>query len=152
TGTYGAQYSGNGGAIVGVTRSGTNEFHGSAYEFLRNSDLDTRGFFDQSHGAPPFRRNQFGGTLGGPIKKNKVFFFMNYEGIQQFLDTTYVNYVPNSSFISTYCPPGSCTPNAASLAMLSLYPAPNAGNYTTPGVGIYDFVGGQTTPENFGVA
>lgn len=152
TGTYSAQYSGNGGAIVGVTRSGTNDFHGSAYEFLRNSDLDTRGFFDPTIGAPPFRRNQYGGTFGGPIKKNKIFFFMNYEGIQQFLDTTYVNYVPNSSFASTYCPPASCTVNPASAAMMSLYPAPNGGNYTTPGVGIYNFVGGQTTPENFGVA
>ena len=150
TGTYSAQYAGNGGAIVGVTKSGTNEFHGSAYEFLRNSDLDTRGFFDPGSGAPPFRRNQYGGTFGGPIKKNKIFFFMNYEGIQEFLETTSVNYVPNSSFVSTYCS-APCTPNQASLNMLALYPSPNGGNFNIPGVGIYNFEGPQTTPENFGV-
>ena len=103
TGTYGAQYAGNGGAIVAVTKSGTNEFHGSAYEFLRNSDLDARGFFDPGSSAPPFRRNQFGGTLGGPIKKNKVFFFMNYEGVQQVLDTTYINYVPTARYVTDNC-------------------------------------------------
>jgi hypothetical protein len=152
TGTYGAQYAGNGGAIIGVTKSGTNGFHGSAYEFLRNSDLDTRGFFDPTIGAPPFRRNQYGATLGGPIKKDKVFFFMNYEGIQQFLDTTYVNYVPTSSFVPDNCPPASCTVNPKSAAMMALYPAPNGGLFNgNPDVGIYNFVGGQTTPENFGV-
>jgi len=153
TGTYGAQYAGNGGAIVGVTKSGTNEFHGSAYEFFRNSDLDARGFFDPGHGAPPFRRNQYGGTIGGPIKKNKIFFFANYEGIRQYLATTYVNYVPEPNFVSLNCVAPKCTPNAASLAMLSLYPAPNGGVFNAAeGVGIYNFIGAQTTPEDFGVA
>ncbi len=59
TGTFGAQYGGNGAAIIAVTKSGTNEIHGSAYEFFRNSDLDSRGFFDGAS-PPPFRRNQFG--------------------------------------------------------------------------------------------
>src|SRR5580658_3129464 len=117
TGTYSAQYAGNGGAIVGVTKSGTNEFHGSAYEFLRNSDLDTRGFFDPGSGAPPFRRNQYGGTFGGPIKKNKVFFFMNYEGIQEFLETTSVNYVPTGNFVKDNCS-APCVVSPASAAML----------------------------------
>ena len=154
TGTYGAQYGGNGGAIIGVTRSGTNEFHGSLYEFFRNSDLDARGFFDPGLSAPPFRRNQFGGTFGGPIKKNKVFFFMNYEGLQQVLDTTSVNYVPTSRFVPDNCPASSgCVENAATAAMLALYPAPNGGLFNgNPDVGIYNFVGTQYTPENFGVA
>jgi hypothetical protein len=152
TGTYGAQYAGNGGAIIGVTKSGTNEFHGSAYEFFRNSALDARGFFDGAS-VPEFRRNQYGGTIGGPIKKNKVFFFANYEGIRQFLDTTYVNYVPTANFIKDNCPPASCTLNSASAAMLALYPAPNGGLFQgNPDVGIYNFVGGQITPEDFGVA
>jgi Carboxypeptidase regulatory-like domain/TonB dependent receptor len=153
TGTYSAQYAGNGGAIVGVTKSGTNEFHGSAYEFFRNSDLDTRGYFDPGSGAPPFRRNQYGGTLGGPIKKNKLFFFMNYEGIQQFLDTTYTNYVPTAAYVTDNCnASNACTGvNKASAAMLALYPAPNAGLLNND-IGIYKFVGPQITPENFGVA
>jgi hypothetical protein len=71
TRTYGAQYGGNGGAINAVTKSGTNSLHGSVYEFFRNSDLDARGFFDGGS-PPPFRRNQFGESLGGPILKNKL--------------------------------------------------------------------------------
>jgi Carboxypeptidase regulatory-like domain/TonB dependent receptor len=150
TGTYSAQYAGNGAAIVAVTKSGTNEFHGSAYEFLRNSDLDTRGFFDVGS-APPFRRNQYGGTLGGPIKKNKVFFFANYEGVQQVLNTTYVNYVPTARYVSDNCS-APCVVNPASAAMLALYPAPNGGLLNgNPDIGIYNFVGAQTSPENFGV-
>lgn len=151
TGTYSAQYAGNGGAITGVTKSGTNEFHGSAYEFLRNSDLDTRGFFDPGHSAPPFRRNQYGGTLGGPIRKNKIFFFMNYEGIQQVLDTTNINYVPTSRYVTDNCS-APCVVNPASAAMLALYPAPNAGLFNgNPDIGVYKFIGSETTPENFGV-
>ncbi len=152
TGTYGAQYSGNGGAIIGVTKSGTNEFHGSAYEFFRNSALDSRGFFDGSS-VPEFRRNQYGGTIGGPIKKNKVFFFANYEGIREFLATTYINYVPTGNFVKDNCSPPSCVASPASLAMLALYPAANGGLFNgNPDIGIYNFVGGQTTPEDFGVA
>jgi Carboxypeptidase regulatory-like domain len=152
TGTYGAQYAGNGGAIVAVTKSGTNEFHGSAYEFLRNSDLDARGFFDPGSSPPPFHRNQFGGTLGGPIKKNKVFFFMNYEGIQQVLDTTYINYVPTARYVMDNCS-SPCVVSPASAAMLALYPSPNGGLFNgNPEIGIYNYIGAQTSPENFGVA
>jgi hypothetical protein len=151
TGTYSAQYAGNGGAIIGVTKSGTNEFHGSAYEFFRNSALDSRGFFD-GPSVPPFRRNQYGGTIGGPIKKNKVFFFANYEGIRQFLATTAVNYVPTGNFVKDNCAPPACVVSPASLAMLALYPAPNGGLFNgNPDIGIYNFVGPQITPEDFGV-
>jgi outer membrane receptor protein involved in Fe transport len=149
TGTYGAQYGGNGGAIIAVTKSGTNEFHGSVYEFLRNSDLDSRGFFD-GPSPPPFRRNQYGATLGGPIKRNKVFFFLNYEGIRQVLDTTYVNFVPSSTLRQGIYNGTQYTVNPSSLAMLQLYPVANQ-SYT-PNVGIYNFVGPQITPEDFGVA
>jgi hypothetical protein len=78
----------SGGTISAVTRSGTNGLHGSAFEFLRNNVLDSNGYFDEvSHGGTgtiaPFRRNQFGGAIGGPIKKDKTFFFGNYEGLRQ---------------------------------------------------------------------
>ena len=61
-----------------VTKSGSDRFHGDAFEFLRNTDLDARNYFDHARGA--FRQNQFGGTLGGPIRKSKVFFFSDYQG------------------------------------------------------------------------
>ena len=64
-----------------VSKSGTNSFHGSAYEFFRNDALDARQFIDPRT-IPELRRNQFGGSIGGPIKKDKMFFFMNYEGVQ----------------------------------------------------------------------
>src|SRR5215471_1825797 len=68
----------SGGLVTVVTKSGTNEFHGSAFDYLRNTDLDARSFFDGPRLA--FQQNQFGGTIGGPIVKNKIFFFMDYQG------------------------------------------------------------------------
>src|SRR6516164_2130092 len=80
--SYGAEYGKRaGGQISVVTSSGTNQLHGSVFEYLRNSALDARNFFDQGS-APPFKRNQFGASLGGPIKKDKTFLFGNYEGFQ----------------------------------------------------------------------
>ena len=74
---------GSGGAFVNVvTKSGTNQFHGTAYEFLRNNDFDARNYFDVG-AAPAFHQNQFGASVGGPIKRNKMFFFGNYEGFRQ---------------------------------------------------------------------
>jgi hypothetical protein len=68
----------NGGLVNVITKSGSNSFHGDAFEFLRNTDLDAKNFFDSTRGA--FRQNQFGGTLGGAIKHEKVFFFIDYQG------------------------------------------------------------------------
>src|SRR3984893_14736529 len=78
----------SGGTIAAVTRTGTNSLHGSAFEFIRNNAFDSLGYFDRaSHGGndtiAPYRRNQFGGSLGGPIKKDKTFFFGTYEGLRQ---------------------------------------------------------------------
>jgi Carboxypeptidase regulatory-like domain/TonB dependent receptor len=78
---YSAEFSGGGGNVNVVTRSGTNQFHGSAWEFLRNTDLDARNFFDPKN-TSPFRQNQFGGTIGGPIRRDKTFFFASYEGLR----------------------------------------------------------------------
>ena len=97
TNTYSAEYGRSAGGVVNaITKSGTNQIHGTAFEFLRNSDLDARNFFEVSR-APlpthpaPFRRNQFGGSIGGPIKKDKLFYFANYEGLRQFLAQTASN-------------------------------------------------------------
>src|SRR3989475_1030904 len=93
--TYGAEYGKRaGGQISIVTTSGTNQLHGSVYEFLRNSALDARNFFDDVKG--PFKRNQFGATLGGPIKKDKLFLFGNYEGFQQRLALSQIGIVPDN--------------------------------------------------------
>jgi Carboxypeptidase regulatory-like domain len=92
TNTYSSEFGGNGAVMNAVSKSGTNEFHGSAYEFLRNSALDSRSYFDLTPAGAPdkpaFRRNQFGGSVGGPIKKDKLFFFANYEGFRQALGQT----------------------------------------------------------------
>ena len=78
-----------------MTQSGTNALHGTVFEFLRNSDLDARNFFDQGV-VPPFRQNQFGGALGGPLKKDKLFLFGNYEGFRQALALSNVSVVPDA--------------------------------------------------------
>jgi hypothetical protein len=83
--TFSAEHGQNSGAVVNIaTRSGSNEFHGGVFEFLRNDALDARNFFTFASGEPPpFKRNQFGGHLGGPIVKNTAFFFFSYEGLRQ---------------------------------------------------------------------
>ena len=78
THSYSAEYGRNSGGVFSpITRSGTNELHGSVYEFLRNSGIDARDFFNVG-ALPPFRRNQFGVSLGGPVRKDRLFFFVNY--------------------------------------------------------------------------
>lgn len=83
--TLSAEYGQNAGAVVNVaTRSGTSQFHGELFEFLRNDALDARNFFEfTSSNPPPFKRNQFGSDLGGPIIKSRMFFFFSYEGLRQ---------------------------------------------------------------------
>ena len=91
TNSYSAQFGGNGAVMNAVSRSGTNDFHGGVYEFLRNSAFDALDAPDKAAGLtspPPFKRNQFGGAIGGPIKKDKLFFFGNYEGLRQGLAST----------------------------------------------------------------
>ena len=95
TNTYSAQFGGNGAVINASSRSGTNAFHGSAYEFIRNSAMEARNFFDRV--VPPFRQNQFGGSVGGPIRKDKAFFFVNYESLRQHKVNTNVITVPDQN-------------------------------------------------------
>jgi hypothetical protein len=104
TNTYSAQFGGNGAVINAVSKSGTNSYHGTAFEFLRNSDLDARDFFAPTSSPPPFRRNQFGGALGGPIKKDKMFFFVNYEALRQSLGITNKITVPDANAHNGYLP------------------------------------------------
>ena len=97
TSNYNAEYGRVGGAVVNaVMRSGTNEFHGSAYEFLRNTDLNAGGFeFAQPYFKPPLQRNQFGASIGGPFIKNRLFFFGDYEGYRQLQHNPNFDSIPN---------------------------------------------------------
>src|SRR5437660_7470113 len=97
TSNYSAEYGKTSGGVVNaITRSGTNQFHGSTYEFLRNSSLDSRNYFDVGK-IPPFKRNQFGGAIGGPIFKDKTFFFADYEGIRQSKGISNLTVVPSQA-------------------------------------------------------
>ena len=96
--TYGAEYGKRpGGQVSLVTMSGTNQFHGTLFEFVRNSAFDARNFFDHTVGPPPFRRNQFGGSVGGPLHKDKTFIFGSYEGFRQRLAVSEVAIVPDNN-------------------------------------------------------
>ena len=98
TSNYSAAYGKRGGGVINMaTRSGTNQLHGSAYEFLRNDNLDARNFFDPTSQPPEFKRNQFGGALGGPIRKDRTFFFGNYEGLRESLGLTNSAIVPDDN-------------------------------------------------------
>ena len=92
-----AEYGRAGGATINVvTKYGTNELHGGAWEYLRNTNLDAEGFFlPDVGGKPALHRNQFGGNFGGPIKKDKLFFFLDYEGYRQTQSSTDQNQLPS---------------------------------------------------------
>ncbi len=95
--TYGANYGKRTGAQVSIiTASGGNKLHGSVYEFLRNSALDARNYFDQAQ-IPEFQRNNFGAALGGPVRHDKLFGFGNYEGYRQHLGLSAVSFVPDNA-------------------------------------------------------
>lgn len=151
TNTYTAQFAGNGAVINATSRSGTNDFHGDAYEYFRNNVLDARDIIDLSPntgkaaGPPPFRRNQFGGDIGGPIKKDKLFFFANYEGLRQVLETSTPVYLPEPYVVQGMLPCGD------GLEVLGVPTEPitttgtcvasTAANSTQPGIMIGKVVG-----------
>ena len=129
TDTYGDAYGKRSGAQVSVvTQSGGNALHGSVFEFLRNSKLDARNFFDLN-AVPPFRRNQFGGALGGPVKKDKLFLFGNYEGFRQALAISSVSIVPDALARQGLLPNGKSVANLnpAILPYMAFWPLPNGG-------------------------
>ncbi|HKV25265.1 MAG TPA: TonB-dependent receptor [Candidatus Acidoferrum sp.] len=119
--TFPAQYGRNAGAIVNLaTRSGTNEFHGEAFEFFRNSYLDARNYFNPiPQPQSSFKRNEFGADLGGPIIKNKLFFFLAYESIRQHQGLTVGSTVPDQNQRA------AVTPGSAVAKLLALVPAAN---------------------------
>jgi outer membrane receptor protein involved in Fe transport len=160
TSNYSAEYGRTSGGVVNaITRSGTNQFHGGVYEFLRNSALDARNFFDGK--IPPFRRNQFGAAAGGPIRKDKLFVFGDYEGIRQSKGITEVDTVPSAAARSgTLCSAPdttpACTPTTITVdpsvqKYLPFWPPPNGGIKpgTNGDIGIFTFAGQNVVTENF---
>jgi hypothetical protein len=164
TSNYSAEYGKTSGGVVNaITRSGTNAFHGSAYEFIRNDKLDAANFFEAGQ-RTPFKRNQFGGATGGPIVKNHTFFFADYEGIRQSKGIANVDSVPSSTarsgllhFDPTGSPPPGCTPTStpgqctvtvasAVTNYLKLYPVPTC---TGADVCQFNFSAQQIINENF---
>ncbi|HEY3989509.1 MAG TPA: carboxypeptidase-like regulatory domain-containing protein [Acidobacteriaceae bacterium] len=139
--TYSAAFGKRQGAQISiVTASGSNQVHGAAYEFLRNSALDARNYFDQQQ-IPEFQRNNFGASLGGPIRRDKVFLFGNYEGYRQNLGLSNVALVPDANARQGFLPIGpggslvdvGLAPGVADL--LKLWPAPNGSELTDPTTG-----------------
>ncbi|PWU02754.1 MAG: TonB-dependent receptor [Terriglobia bacterium] len=125
TDTYSAEYGKRaGGQVTVVTQSGSNALHGAVFEFLRNSALDARNFFDQAS-VPPFRRNQFGASLGGPLKKDRLFLFGNYEGFRQVLAVSNVSVVPDQNARRGILPTPVSNPNPAMLKYMQFWPAAN---------------------------
>ena len=133
TNNFAAEYGRSSGSIVNlVTKSGTNQLHGSVYEFLRNNALDARNFFaDPAFAAPELRLNQFGATLGGPIQKDKTFFFGNYEGFRQIAGITNLTNVPtDAEKMGIFFNPNTgqnqtVTVNPTSAALFKLFPEPD---------------------------
>ncbi len=169
TSNYSAEYGKTSGGVVNaITRSGTNAFHGSVYEFLRNSALDARNFFeDPTVRKAPFKRNQFGGAVGGPIVKNHTFFFADYEGIRQSKGIAEVATVPSNAARSGIV---SCSsvdvangvPGCASTSdlhtvsidpaaqqYLALYPVQNGSIAGSNDLATFTFAGQQVVNENF---
>jgi len=116
----------SGGVINAVTRAGTNDFHGSLYEFIRNSALDARNFFDGAS-VPPFKRNQFGAAIGGPVIKNHTFFFFDYEGLRQSLSATNIDTVPSINARNGILTTGKVTVSPLVIPFLAIYPLPDPG-------------------------
>jgi hypothetical protein len=132
TNTFAAEYGRNSGSVVNlVTKSGTNQLHGSAYEFFRNDVLDARNFFNQKQFPKAgLHLNQFGGTLGGPILKNRTFFFLNYEGFRRKAGITRITNVPTldqraGTFTDASGVQFTVPVNPTSAQIFQLYPKPN---------------------------
>jgi hypothetical protein len=168
TNDYSAEYGRNAGAIVQmITKAGQNLLHGSIFEFFRNDVFDAKNYFDTPNAPiPPFVRNQFGGSVGGPIARNKTFFFVNYEGFRESEGLTTIATVPDALAHEGYLPsatdPSSCTQanlggcvnvgvNPAVAPFLAIFPAANGTDF---GNGSAELTSSERrkTREDYGMA
>jgi outer membrane receptor protein involved in Fe transport len=143
TNNYSAEFGRSAGGIVSaVTRSGTNTLHGSAFEFHRNDALDAKNYFDpEDEPIPPFTRNQFGGYIGGPILKDRMFFFGSYEGLRQDKSLSIVSRVPS------HATRARSDIHPAIRPYLLLYPEPNGPE--TGATGLFITSGNEPTDEDY---
>jgi hypothetical protein len=145
---YSAEFGRNSGGQVNVlTKSGTNDFSGSAFEFHRNDALDARNFFDVGE-KPDFQRNQFGGTLGGPIAPNRTFFFIGYEALIEGLGRTISTVVPDDNARLGNLPTDTIPVNPAVAPYLAEFPRAN-GPSLGQGVAVFNFPFDQTLDQHF---
>jgi outer membrane receptor protein involved in Fe transport len=159
TSNYTAEYGrASGGVINGITKSGTNDFHGDAYYFIRDKVLDAKNYFDDpTQPIPPFHRDQFGAAGGGPIIKNRTFIFADYEGIRQRKSDTFSDIVPSAAArVGTLCsqPDGTCTTSTITvdpkvIPYLGFYPLPNAGIIGNGDTGNFVTSGVERLTENY---
>jgi hypothetical protein len=154
TSAYSAEYGGKSGGLIDVvSKSGSNGVHGSAFWFHRNDNLDARNFFDPGP-APEFRRHQFGTSLGGPIKRNQTFFFINYEGLREVKGETSGDLVPSPDARRGFLPnPASGAlqfvgVNSAVQSFLELFPVPNGADFGN-GTALWTGNADRQTDEDF---
>jgi hypothetical protein len=154
TADYSSEYGRTSGGVVNaITTSGGNQIHGAAYGFLRSKSLDARNFFDTTD--VPFHRYQYGGSIGGPIKKDRTFFFVDYEAFRQGLGVTVVAKVPsqdahngilhNANGTTTIINPI----DPAAVQYLTFWPLPNGGLLGTGNTGIYNTSFNNPAHDNF---
>src|SRR5262249_5099917 len=142
TNAFSADYGRAMGGVINIaTKSGSNDFHGSGFEFFRDSKFDAPNYFDVGD-PPPFTRNQYGLSFGGPLRKNRVFFFAGYERLQEDLGLTLITTVPSAAVRA-----GAV--NAAIRPYLDLYPMPNGADLAG-GIAQYIYAFNRPTRENFG--
>jgi hypothetical protein len=146
TNSFSAEYGRHtGGVINAATKSGTNSIHGSAFEFHRNDRLDSRNFFDTADKEPDFTRNQFGFSLGGPIQRDKTFFFVTYEGLRENLGQTLIFNVPSTGLRQ------SAAVDPAVRPYLESFPLPNGRALGTTR-GEFSRISARTTDEHYAMA
>jgi Carboxypeptidase regulatory-like domain/TonB dependent receptor-like, beta-barrel/TonB-dependent Receptor Plug Domain len=153
TSNYSTEYGRTSGGVVNaITRSGTNQFHGDAYEFLRNNALDARNFFDYlpaPNRLPPFKRNQFGASGGGPIRKDQTFIFADYEGIRQSKGVAQLPTVPTAAARTGDLSTGQVVVDPSVTKYLGFWPLPNLPVSPGSDTGQFAFTAQQVLSENF---
>jgi outer membrane receptor protein involved in Fe transport len=153
TNTYSAQFGGNGVAINAITKSGANQVHGSLFEYYRNDSFDASNYFDKLLGRPDptLDKNQFGGSFGGPLVRNKAFYFVTYEGLRQTIGQTQAINVPDANARTGVINGVTVGVNPAIAPLLQLYPLPTRQTpaQAVQGIGRVDVTNESPADENY---